>query len=143
MKHLFAILLFALLKWSLVSSCLAGTNTTVILSSVTIAPSINEGEMATLSGNLGDLALTTNDRFLNQLFLALLGRSIDPAELDAFDQLLAGGTSRQQVATSLLNSVEYRARAVQEAYHRYLQRDADAAALSTLTAQLANGSTQE
>src|SRR4030095_1995725 len=38
---------------------------------------------------------------------------------------------------------EYRARVVQEAHVRYLQRDADAMALSTFAAQLASGSTQE
>ena len=143
MTQLHTILLLVLLNCSLVLPGFAGTNTTVILSGVTITPSLNEGEIATLSGNVGELALSQNDRFLNQIFLILLGRSIDPKELDTFGQSLAGGTSRQQIAGMLLTSAEYRARTVQEAYVRYLQRDADAVAVSTFAAELASGAPQE
>ncbi|MCI0537858.1 MAG: DUF4214 domain-containing protein, partial [Verrucomicrobiales bacterium] len=104
MTRLLAISLLVLLNFNLVSPGFAGTNTTVILSGVTIPPAITEGDLVTLTGNIGDLALSQNDRFLNHLFLILLGRSIDPAELDAFGQSLAQGTSRQQIASMVLDS---------------------------------------
>ncbi len=142
MTRLLAISLLVLLNFNLVSPGFAGTNTTVILSGVTIPPAITEGDLVTLTGNIGDLALSQNDRFLNHLFLILLGRSIDPAELDAFGQSLAQGTSRQQIASMVLDSPEYRARVVQETYARYLRRDADPGALSSFAADLARGSTR-
>src|SRR5262249_11675781 len=143
MKRLFIILLVTLLNGRLLLSGWAGTNTTVALIGAAITPSLNEGDIATLTGNVGDLALSPNDRFLNQLLVTLLGRSIDPAELDTLGQLLAGGTSRQQIASMLLGSAEYRTRTVQELCVQYLQRDADPATLSTLATKFASGSSRE
>src|SRR5262245_2522588 len=98
MKRPLGTILFVLINF-LIHSSFAGTNSTVILGGVTITPSINEGDIATLRGNVGDLVLSQNDRFLNHLFLTLLGRSIEPLELDTYSSALARGTSPQQLAS--------------------------------------------
>jgi hypothetical protein len=143
MKRSLAIVSSALISLASVVQSAGGINSTVILNQVAITPSLNEGEVATLSGNIGDLALSQTDRFLNQLFVDLLGRSIEPAELDSNNQLLTTGTTRSQLATTLLNTSEHRIFFATTVFTRYLGRVPDSTALVPLLTALAQGATQE
>lgn len=77
--------------------------------------------------------------FLNELFLALLDRPIDPGGQAAFGfELLTGGT-RASVVASVLHSVEYEQRSVDSLYSQLLTRDPDAGGLAFFQSQLAAG----
>jgi hypothetical protein len=86
---------------------------------------------------------TTNDGFLDNLFLDTLGRHIDPGALPVFRQQLQAGTSRATVALTILTSVEYRQDFIQSAYQRFLQHAADSGGLSAFTGLLQNGGRDE
>ncbi|MSU63253.1 MAG: DUF4214 domain-containing protein [Pedosphaera sp.] len=118
----------------------AGNNSSVILNEISITKALKEGDLAILKGNVGDLASAPNDRFLNQIFVDLLGRTIEPGELDTYGALIAKG-SRAQLAAALLASIEYREHLVQLYYQTYLRRTADAATLGAGAKSLASGTT--
>ncbi|HVC93645.1 MAG TPA: DUF4214 domain-containing protein [Pirellulales bacterium] len=85
----------------------------------------------------------TNDGFLNALFEDTLGRPIDSGSLTSYDQFLAAGGTRQQVATLVLGSPEYHQDLVQSFFKQYLDRPADSSGLSFYTGLLAHGATDE
>jgi hypothetical protein len=64
----------------------------------------------------------TNDGFLTALYCDALNRSIDTAALHGWEQAIANGTTRQQVAQAVLSSPEYRSDLVEELYLRFLRR---------------------
>ncbi len=64
----------------------------------------------------------TTPGFLGSLYCDVLHRSIDPTALDAWEQELAGGKTRQQVAQAVLSSTEYRSDLVDGLYLRFLRR---------------------
>jgi uncharacterized delta-60 repeat protein len=72
----------------------------------------------------------TNDGFLNALYLDALGRSVDASGRSTFDQLLASGTTRVQVAAMIFASTEYAQDLVQGFYQRFLHRTGDAAGVN-------------
>ena len=82
-------------------------------------------------------------RFVNQLFLDLLGRPADSAGLAAWTGLLNGGTARAQVVSGILASNEYLTLTVNGLYQQYLRRDADPAGLQSWVAVLGQGATPE
>src|SRR5262249_1261477 len=69
----------------------------------------------------------TNDGFLDALYADVLGRAIDSVTRTYFDYLLTHGTTREQVAYTVLTSVEAQTKLVQGYYRRFLGRSATAA----------------
>lgn len=72
----------------------------------------------------------SNDRWINQIFIDLLGRTADPASLSSYSTLLGGGTPRTTVALSVLTSTEYRNRLMTSFYATFLHRTPSTAELS-------------
>jgi hypothetical protein len=71
-----------------------------------------------------------NDGFLASLFQDALNRPIDAGAKAAFEQALAAGATRAQIAAIVFASHEYHATVVDEAYLALLDRHADAAGQS-------------
>src|SRR5262249_61208552 len=69
-------------------------------------------------------------RFVNGLYLDLLHRTPQAAEVDAWVGAMSAGLTPLQVALGFTASVEYRARLIQDAYQEYLGRDAEAAGVA-------------
>jgi hypothetical protein len=72
----------------------------------------------------------SNDRWVNQIYIDLLGRTADAASVSAYSALLTGGTPRATVALSVLTSAEYRNRLMTSFYATFLHRTPSAAELS-------------
>jgi len=85
----------------------------------------------------------SNDGFLNAFYQDALGRQPDSGGRAFFDQQLASGLSRVQVAAAILESDEYRQDLVRSAYQRFLRRDADAGGLQAFANYLAEGGHDE
>jgi hypothetical protein len=85
----------------------------------------------------------TNDGFLTALFQDALGRPIDAGARASFNQQLAGGTTRSQVAATIFASTEYRQDLVGGYYLRFLHRPADSAGLANFVSALGNGAKDE
>jgi hypothetical protein len=85
----------------------------------------------------------TNDGFLSALYQDILGRAIDPSGKAAFEQALANGITRAQVAAQLFASAEYEQNLVNGYYATYLHRTADPGGLAFFSGQLANGTRDE
>jgi N-acetylneuraminic acid mutarotase len=81
----------------------------------------------------------TNDGFLNALYQDALGRAPDAAGRSAFDQFLAHGGSRTQVATMVYTSTEHRIDLVNSWYVAFLRRPADLLGLEGFVAALMQG----
>ncbi|MDB5293577.1 MAG: glucose/sorbosone dehydrogenase [Phycisphaerales bacterium] len=84
----------------------------------------------------------TNDGFLTAVYGDLLQRPISNSELISDESFLAGAT-RQQFATVVLSSTEYRQDLVMGWYEQFLHRPADSSALTGFTAELGGGATDE
>jgi RHS repeat-associated protein len=98
---------------------------------------------ATPTGTGGNSGLTGNQRVVDDLFHAILGRAADAGGLGAFAGLLERGVSREYVALALENSPEARINQVEALYHAYLGRAADPSGLSASTDLLMSGATAE
>jgi len=87
-------------------------------------------------GNAGDTSTPlagsgpSNDRWINQIYLDLLGRPADAAGLATLGGLLTGGTPRSTVASIVLTSAEYRTRLLTGFYATFLRRAPSAAEIS-------------
>ncbi|HWB13749.1 MAG TPA: DUF4214 domain-containing protein [Pirellulales bacterium] len=81
--------------------------------------------------------------FLNNLFLDVLHRPIDPAGAQYYSQMLALGTSRTEVANLVLVSPESNGVVVSSLYQELLGRTADSEGLTYFTNLLAVGATWE
>jgi hypothetical protein len=64
----------------------------------------------------------TSTGFLGSLYCDVLHRAIDTAALNSWEQALATGTTRQQVAVAALTSTEYRGLLIDSIYLRFLRR---------------------
>jgi hypothetical protein len=94
----------------------------------------------TILVNAGD----QNHRFVAQVYLDLLGRTVDPSGLQFWGGLLdAGAMNRTQVVQGIENSLEFRITEVNAAYQQILARQADPAGLNTFVQFLTNGGTVE
>jgi hypothetical protein len=82
---------------------------------------------------------STNQGFLNALYQDALGRAPDPTGLSAFENLLAAGTTRQQVAADIFASQEYLQDLVKSHYLQFLHRPADSAGLNAFVSALEQG----
>jgi hypothetical protein len=85
----------------------------------------------------------TTPGFLGSLYCDVLGRAIDPAEQQTWEQALGAGTSRPQVALDVLSSAEYRGDLVQDFYLRFLRRPPSASERATWIGALQSGATDE
>jgi uncharacterized repeat protein (TIGR01451 family) len=81
----------------------------------------------------------TNDGFLDALYRDGLGRPVDAGGRATWDQALANGLSRTQVAASIFSSAEYKNDLVNNYYTAYLRRQADPAGLRGWVGQLLGG----
>jgi uncharacterized delta-60 repeat protein len=91
---------------------------------------------------LGDAPVAdANQRFLNQLYLDLLGRTIDPSGQATWSAMLTRGVSRTQVTLQIEGSAEYRTRQVQDFYGLLLNRSPDSTGLAAFTGFLGAGGT--
>jgi Domain of unknown function (DUF4214)/Subtilase family len=81
----------------------------------------------------------SNDAFLDALYQTALNRPADDAGKANWEQVLAGGVSRQDVALAILRSREASALVVQDLYGRLLGRAADAGGLASFTDLLQQG----
>lgn len=84
-----------------------------------------------------------DDGFLTALFQDALHRPIDAGAKAAFEQELAAGASRTQIAATMFSSREYHGDVVDEVYLRLLHRHADSAGQSFWTNWLDAGNTDE
>lgn len=64
----------------------------------------------------------SHQSFLERLFLDLIGREMELAERKYFEQALEAGSSRDEVALSLIDSDEYRRKLVTDCYWQFLDR---------------------
>jgi hypothetical protein len=81
----------------------------------------------------------TVNGFLTALYQDALNRAVDTSGRSAFDQALANGMSRAQVASIIFSSTEYQQDLVQSDYQRFLRRAADSGGLAGFTAALQQG----
>ncbi|HEV3085290.1 MAG TPA: kelch repeat-containing protein, partial [Gemmataceae bacterium] len=86
---------------------------------------------------------STNDGFLNALYQDALGRAPDAAGKAGFDQFLAQGGSRTQVATFIYTSAEFDVDLVSGFYLTFLHRQADAFGLNSFVTALMLGARDE
>src|SRR5438094_1861024 len=92
----------------------------------------------TINVNAGD----ANHRYVAQLYLDLLQRTVDPSGLAFWGGLLDAGTlTRTQVVQGIENSQEFRIVEVNTAFQTLLKRSADAAGLNAFVPFLTNGGT--
>jgi Aspartyl protease/SdrD B-like domain/Domain of unknown function (DUF4214) len=87
----------------------------------------DEVELGILSSAEFQASHPDNASYVQALYLDVLGRQADSAGEAAWEQLLAGGMSRAQVASDFLTSTEYYQRLVEALYASLLNRPADAA----------------
>ncbi|HVX11763.1 MAG TPA: DUF4214 domain-containing protein [Pirellulales bacterium] len=97
----------------------------------------------TLGVSSAPVVLTPNERFVTALYLALFDRHVDAGGLTFWSNQLANGASRTQVALWLEASTEYLTVEVNAAFERYLQREADPAAVTNFVTLLQHGATLE
>jgi hypothetical protein len=71
--------------------------------------------------------VSATQRYLNQLYLDLLGRPIDVEGLNFWGTALNSGTARTDIARALANSIEGLTLDVQREYREFLNREADPA----------------
>jgi fibronectin type 3 domain-containing protein len=81
--------------------------------------------------------------FLNAVYRDVLSRSVDLQGSALWNAALAGGASRQQVATTILNSSEAQGDAIQSFFAQYLHRSADAFGLTSFLAAMQQGVPEE
>jgi hypothetical protein len=84
----------------------------------------------------------TNQKWLDQVYLDLLGRSRDPNDL-GFLNALNAGAPRGQIAAAVLLSPEYRQRLIQSMYANYLGRPASSDEVNFWVGTLAQGTRDE
>jgi Domain of unknown function (DUF4214) len=71
--------------------------------------------------------ITENRLYVTSLYNDLLGRQPDPVGLDAFTRALDAGASRNSVALSIINSIEFTRSFIGEQYQHFLGRRATSA----------------
>lgn len=87
-------------------------------------------------GNAGDTSTPvagfapSNDRWINQFYIDLLGRPADAAGLATYGGLLTGGSLRTTVAIGVLSSTEYRQHLITSYFSTFLHRSPSGAELA-------------
>jgi autotransporter-associated beta strand protein len=85
----------------------------------------------------------TVDGFLNALYSDTLNRAVDPGARQSFTQSLSFHVSRQQVATIVLGSYEYKSDIVAGFYTEFLHRTTDAQGQNFWATKMTQGLTDE
>jgi plastocyanin len=85
----------------------------------------------------------TADGFLSAVFQDVLNRSVDASGAQSWGMALAGGTSREAVATDILASLESATNEVQSLFNDFLHRAADPSGLNSFTTALKQGTSTE
>jgi uncharacterized delta-60 repeat protein len=91
----------------------------------------------------GPTPSTPNQKFVNQVFLDLLGRPADASALTSFGNYLDAGGSRTNVVEIVDSSAEYRGDVVRALYQTYLHRAPDPSGLNAAVNFLSQGGTDE
>jgi uncharacterized protein (TIGR03118 family) len=86
---------------------------------------------------------STNDGFLTALYQDALNRAADPGGRSAWNQALASGMTRTQVALGIFTSPEFQQDLVQSYYTQFLHRTADSAGLNAWVMALQAGQRDE
>ncbi|HEX3579338.1 MAG TPA: M57 family metalloprotease, partial [Thermoanaerobaculia bacterium] len=100
-------------------------------------------------GNAGDTSTPlagvgpSNNRFINQIYTDLLGRSADASALTTFNALLTSGGTRNDVATAVMASAEYRQKLLTDFYSTFLHRAISPAEVSFWMPAFGAGMTDE
>jgi autotransporter-associated beta strand protein len=88
-----------------------------------------------------ELVGNTNQRYVNQVYLDLLGRDAEPQGLVFWSAALLTGTSPFMMTQAIVASAEYHTREVQSFFQQYLGRPADAPSLNAFNQFLSQGGT--
>jgi hypothetical protein len=101
----------------------------------------HDGTLVVQRAQRGAVATPTDPEagFVRELYIDVLGRAADEAEVDAWVAQLQGGATRQQVAEGFWASPEHRGREVDGFYQTYLHRAADNAGRDVWVQQLLAG----
>jgi hypothetical protein len=100
-------------------------------------------------GNTGDTSTPvagsgpSNDRWINQIYLDLLGRPADATGLSVLEGLLTGGATRPAAALTVLGSTEYRQRLITSFFGTFLHRVPSAAEVAFWLPAFGAGLTDE
>lgn len=127
----------------------AGGNVVAGSSSYLIAFATGATSYQWFRGNAGDISNPvggdgpSNERWVKQVFIDLLGRNPDAAAVASYAALLSGGASRTSVATTILSSAEYRSRLVTEFYSTLLHRSPSAAEIAFWLPAFTSGLTDQ
>jgi trimeric autotransporter adhesin len=118
-----------------VTSLAAGTDsvTAVYQGDTNFAGSTSASQAITVSSASG--AMTANEQYVTQVFLAVLGRSPQASGLAYWSNLLAEGVSRRMVARLIVNSREAQLVAANTAFQAYLGRSASLDEATSTVAQ--------
>jgi large repetitive protein len=95
------------------------------------------------SSPLSQTVSTVTAAFLDQVYLDLLHRHIDPTGLAVWTAQLNAGVTRTTVVREIESSLEYQEDQVQALYEEYLHRAADPVGLKAFSTFLATGGTVE
>lgn len=100
-------------------------------------------------GNAGDTSTPlsglapSNDRWINQVYVDLLGRPANAAEITAGESLLGGGGTRTTATMGVLLSTEYRQRLLTDIFSTFLRRAPSAPEISFWLPAFTAGLTDE
>src|SRR5262249_27733151 len=111
------------------------------LSNATGGAALGFQKTAVLTITDDDQGQTGNQRFVNQVFLDLLGRTVDPMGLAVFTAQLNAGATRTQIVRQIESSDEFRTVVVQQLFQKLLHRAADPGGLNLFVGGLRGGAT--
>lgn len=81
----------------------------------------------------------TNEGFVKAVYEDVLKRDPEQSALAFYEQELAGGVTRVELAGQILNSIEAETRSINSLYERYLGRPADPAGLQAFLFNISQG----
>src|SRR5581483_7409539 len=73
---------------------------------------------------------TPDQRFVAQMYVDLLNRAVDAGGFNNWMLQISRGASHAQIVNAILGSQEYQTDVIENLYHQYLRRDADAGGLA-------------
>jgi serine protease len=88
-------------------------------------------------------SLNDAQRFVNNAFVDVLGRPVDPNGLNYYSGLVFSGTPRTRIAAILDTSTEYLTHVASGLYQRYLKRGGDGPGINSWVYALSHGATDE